>query len=92
MLVKDNNLNKTYVSKLISQEFPDIKNVTVLNIHTWHSALPICKPGYFKQVLNFKEKTKKANRRIYYCGDYLENPSIEGALTSAISLAKELLV
>lgn len=87
-LKKELNFTKEYLSKLIEQELP-IKDVKVVKLTEWTSGLPIFYPGYLKNIVNFIEKTKN-DKQVVYCGDYLQNPSTEGAFISGIKAARTI--
>ncbi len=64
-----------------------INNLEIMHIQLWQSAVPKFKPGYLIAMNKFLQTMNK-NNKIYYCGDYLENPSTEGALTSGLKIVR----
>lgn len=93
--LRENTVNKIMSSKdvnlrnLIEKEL-GFKNFEIIYSHLWDSALPKFKPGYLTAMYRFKNTMKK-NNTIFYCGDYLENPSTEGALTSGLKVAQLII-
>lgn len=88
-LLEAGNFDHEHLQNLIHQEFPSLTNVRIVDMQVWESATPIVYPGYITSVVNFL-KRPNWNNGIYYCGDYLENPSTEGALTSSIKLLQKI--
>ena len=88
-LLETNNFNPNYLKGLIEKEFPNISDLKIIRVQVWDSATPIFYPGYLTKLSKFLNRTDW-NNGIYFCGDYLENPSTEGALTSSIELLQKL--
>ncbi|PJE61906.1 hypothetical protein COU87_02090 [Candidatus Roizmanbacteria bacterium CG10_big_fil_rev_8_21_14_0_10_39_12] len=89
-LTTTNRLHKHIISKMIIESFDFFQDLQIDYIHIWDSALPKFVPGFLRQKYDFLDKTQ-FDKQIFYCGDYLESPSVEGALTSGIKLAKQLI-
>lgn len=88
-LREEQRLNLEYLKQLIEQEFPNLTDLKIIDMKSWESAVPKFYPGYLKDLFSFLNGNN-SNNGIYYCGDYLENPSTEGALTSSIKLLEKL--
>jgi protoporphyrinogen oxidase len=86
----ENALEPGRLEELIQEEFPQISDVKVVRVQVWESATPVLYPGYWKILLKFLGKANRGDG-IYFCGDYLENPSTEGALTSSVKLLEKLM-
>lgn len=84
-LIQDKNKLKQSIKNLIN-----VKRLQILHTHFWDSALPKFIPGHIKKIIEFARKSE-GEKQIFYCGDYLENPSTEGALTSGLKAANKLL-
>jgi len=82
-------LDSRHLQNLIQEEFPSISDLKIIRVQIWESATPKVYPGYLKNVYKFLTRQDWDNG-IYFCGDYLENPSTEGALTSSIRLLEKL--
>lgn len=82
-LTKNKNID---LKDLIKQQ-TNIKEFEIIHIQIWQSAVPKFKPGYLTIMDKFLQKMNKDNQ-VFYCGDYLENPSTEGALTSGLRIAR----
>lgn len=89
-LQKANNLDSDHLRSLILNEFPAISDLKIVRVQVWESATPKVYPGYIKSIINFLDRPDQKNG-IYFCGDYLENPSTEGALTSSIKLLQRIV-
>ncbi|MDP9249308.1 MAG: FAD-dependent oxidoreductase [bacterium] len=83
------NLNPDYLRRLIEKEFTTISDLKIIRVQIWESATPKVYPGYITSVTKFLNRPNW-NNGIYFCGDYLENPSTEGALTSSIELLRKI--
>jgi protoporphyrinogen oxidase len=88
-LMESDSFNTSTIEQLIQQEFPRLTQVKITGMQIWESATPIMYPGYMESVINFMNRPDQ-NTGIYFCGDYLENPSTEGALTSSIKLLAKI--
>ncbi len=84
-----NALDSDHLRELILKEFPNISGLKIIRVQVWESATPKLYPGYITSVDRFL-KRPDWNSGIYFCGDYLENPSTEGALTSSIRLLEKI--
>lgn len=83
------HLDPSHLQGLIQKEFSGISGLRIVRVQIWESATPKAYPGYIKSVAAFLEGFDKGNN-VYFCGDYLENPSTEGALTSSIKLLQRI--
>ena len=81
-LTYDKNIN---LKNLIKQQMK-IKEFEIIHTKIWQSAVPKFKPIYLTLMFRFLQTMNKVNQ-IFYCGDYFENPSTEGALTSGLRVA-----
>ena len=83
-------LRKDYKEKELEKKINKqigIKEFKIIFKVFWQSAVPKFKPGYLSRVNQYINTFNKKDR-IFYCGDYLEMPSTEGALTSGLKIAK----
>lgn len=87
--LNDVQTNKRFLEESISKEL-SVKDVKVERIVRWSSAIPKLKSEHIRKTFEFKSK-RPNNSSIFYCGDYLESPSTEGALTSGLEVAKKIL-
>jgi protoporphyrinogen oxidase len=88
-LKKEKKLTKEVLSELIQKQLGPFQDFSVIHIHVWNTALPKFVPGHITRIYNFLDQTKD-EKLIFFCGDYLENPSTEGALTSAVKLVERI--
>jgi len=51
----------------------------------WSSGMPKFPPGRYRQIANFKARQRRAG--LFFCGDYLQGPFIEGAVTTGLLAA-----
>jgi oxygen-dependent protoporphyrinogen oxidase len=59
-------------------------------VHRWPRMLPRFRPGYLPKLASFLMRTERSPR-IAFAGDYLIGPTLEGALTSGMRAASEVL-
>jgi|GEM_PF-6856554 len=83
-LIKNSNKN-LLLRKLIKNQL-GLENFKIVFIKIWDSAVPVFFPGYLTTMFEFI-RLINTNNSIFYCGDYLESPSTEGALTSGLKIA-----
>jgi protoporphyrinogen oxidase len=84
IISEDEDKVKDKLSKEVEKIFYNLKdNLTFTKIYKWDFALPIFKPGYLNSLVNFKQKEINI-KGLFFAGDYLVTPSVEGALTSGI--------
>lgn len=88
-LKKRNQFTKENISKILEKEL-DIQDIQIFHITQWEGMCPKVEPGYLKRRYDFLEKSE-SEKQIFYCGDYLENPSTEGALTSGLAVARRVI-
>jgi len=53
----------------------------------WSSGTPKFPPGRFSQIVAFEKRSRRPG--LYFCGDYLMGPFIEGAITSGLNVAEK---
>ena len=79
-------VSKNTIEKEILSYFSSMKNIRFLNSYKIPDALP-SNPKFF----NFQEKSfYKYNNNIYFAGDYLSSPCLDGAIQSGINLVESL--
>lgn len=79
-------VSKNTIEKEILGYFSSMKNIRFLNSYKIPDALP-SNPKFF----NFQEKSfYKYNNNIYFAGDYLSSPCLDGAIQSGINLVESL--
>lgn len=89
-LLASSSIDIELLKKAIQQRIGPLSELEILNTSPWKSAVPIFRPGYIRNLYNFKRSTK-GQGPLYYCGDYLEAPLIEGAVTSGLRAAFDVL-
>ena len=79
-------VSKNTIEKEILGYFSSMKNIRFLNSYKIPDALP-SNPKFF----NFQEKSfYKYTNNIYFAGDYLSSPCLDGAIQSGINLVESL--
>ncbi len=89
-LLASGSLDPAFLEKKIRQGFDIIPGLEILHITSWEAAIPLFLPGHIRNIYKFKSRMK-GERQIFYCGDYLGGPYIEGAVTSGMNVALHLL-
>ena len=54
----------------------------------WTAGMPKFPPGRYGQITEFQARHRKPG--LFFCGDYLLGPVIEGAITTALRAAERL--
>jgi protoporphyrinogen oxidase len=54
----------------------------------WPHGMPKFPPGRYRQIVEFRKRERRPG--LYFCGDYLSGPLIEGAITSGKKIAADL--
>jgi oxygen-dependent protoporphyrinogen oxidase len=54
----------------------------------WTTALPMFPPGRYRQLVNFQRRQRKPG--LFFCGDYLSGPLIEGAISTGLDAAEAI--
>jgi len=87
------NQKKELILKEVEKIFPNYRqHVTWSKLYSIPYGLPYSYLNKAKEVLAFQNEQKQnANTGLYFCGDYLNWPSIEGAVVSGQKAAKLLL-
>ena len=79
-------VSKNTIEKEILSYFSSMKNIRFLNSYKIPDALPSN-----SKFFNFQEKSfYKYNNNIYFAGDYLSSPCLDGAIQSGINLVESL--
>lgn len=88
--VPTNNANSPDLLKLAEHYVPGLsQRVVERGDYYWRHALPCFPPGRVREIGNYLSKKKPSI--ISFCGDYLGGPGIEGAITSGIRAAGEVI-
>jgi len=56
----------------------------------WNSGMPKFPPGRYREITQFQWRQRRAG--LFFCGDYLLGPLIEGAITTALFAANAIPV
>jgi len=59
-------------------------------VHRWPAMLPRFAPGQLQRLAGFHGRMDRS-ARLAFCGDYLVGPTVEGALTSGMRAASEVV-
>lgn len=71
---------------------PTLADGTVSTYNQWiERMLPLFPPGYCTAMRAFRDRQAASPRRIYYCGDYLAQALVNGAVASGQTAAHTLL-
>jgi oxygen-dependent protoporphyrinogen oxidase len=55
----------------------------------WTSGMPMLPPGRYRAISEFRKRER--HRRLFFCGDYLLAPLIEGAITTGLDVAESVI-
>jgi len=73
----------------IQKRLPDIDQRVIHTVNQWiPHKLPVFYPGYGKQVQQFLQWQQSTKQRVYFCGDWLAQPLLNGACRSGGETAK----
>jgi protoporphyrinogen/coproporphyrinogen III oxidase len=80
------------LAKRVRELFPSLDR-DCADIHNQWIArmLPIFYPGYARAMTAFRDRQSAAHRRVYFCGDYLAQALITGAVASGERAARDVL-
>lgn len=71
---------------------PTLKSHCIARHNQWiERMLPLFKTGYCRQMKKFRDRQDASPRRIYYCGDYLAQALVNGAVASGRQAADSLM-
>ena len=59
-----------------------------MEVKEWTSGMPKFPPGRYRQITEFQQRDRRPG--LYFCGDYLLGPFIEGAVTTALRAAESI--
>ena len=80
------------IEERIKELCPELESNSIARQDQWiERMLPLFLPGYCQQMSEFRQKQAAFPRRIYYCGDYLAQALVNGAVASGQMTAKILL-
>ena len=90
--------NEETICNVISKEVRVIQDdvfhphATPLSTFTWHweEALPILETGYFKRLKRFLKEESGSTEPLFFAGDYLSSPFMEGAFSSGMNAAEHI--
>ncbi len=89
----DEKIKKCIITILKSHKYlrcimPENSIKKIVGITKWKKYLPIWKEGYGKIINSLKENI---NGRIFFCGDYTDMPSIDGAIKSSMCVFDQMI-
>ncbi len=61
-----------------------------VNMFEWNSGMPKFPPGRYRQIVRFQSRKRRPG--LFFCGDYLMGPFIEGAITTGMRAAEAIRV
>jgi len=72
----------------IAARLPDIDRRVIHTVNQWIAhKLPVFYPGYGRQVMAFLDWQRANPQRVYFCGDWLSQPLLNGACHSGRDMA-----
>ena len=78
----------------LQRTFPGASGaVRFTSLRRYRAALPCFPVGRYRQIAAFRKlqgELRHAGRRLYFAGDHLIGPTLEGAVTSGLRAASEL--
>jgi len=76
----------------IQARLPDVTQRTIHAVNQWIPyKLPVFYPGYGQQVAQFLQWQQTQAQRVYFCGDWLSQPLLNGACRSGFDTAAALI-
>lgn len=70
---------------LIDPHIFPLDDADVVHLVRWHAAVPVVSPGYFERLRSLRQAPP-----IVFCGDWLVQPCVEGAVRSGLQAARAL--
>ena len=59
-----------------------------IEVVEWNSGMPMFPPGRYRQLVSFHNRERRPG--LFFCGDYLLGPFIEGAITTGMNAAQAI--
>ena len=77
-------------SASLIEDLHKLYQVDPVSIETfeWSSGMPKFPPGRYQQVVNFQRRARRPG--LFFCGDYLMGPFVEGAITTGLRAAEAI--
>ena len=63
-------------------------NASRIDMSEWRSGMAMFPPGRFREITQFQNRTRRQG--LFFCGDYLLGPLIEGAITTGLRAAEAI--
>jgi len=80
------------IADRIHELCPTLIDGRIATYNQWiERMLPVFSPGYCTEMRAFRDRQANTSRRIYYCGDYLAQALVNGAVASGQITARTLL-
>lgn len=68
-----------------------LNDIRSLHLQRWECATPKFSPHFVKRVRSFLDHPEgQGGQNVYFCGDYLNAPFVEGAIRSGKEAAKRI--
>jgi len=76
----------------IQSRLPDVDRRVIHVVNQWiPHKLPVFYPGYGKQVVQFLQWQQAHRQCVYFCGDWLSQPLLNGACRSGFDAAQTVI-
>jgi protoporphyrinogen oxidase len=76
-------------SDQLLEDLHKIYSITPESTEEWTGGIPKFQPGRYREIVAFRSRVRKPG--LFFCGDYLSGPLIEGAITSGLNTAAEVI-
>ena len=68
---------------------PNDDEVLFTRVYRWHDAVCMGKPGMFQAILEMRRQLGQHIGNLFFAGDYMRSPIVNGAVASGISAAED---
>ncbi len=70
---------------------PADDEVLFARVYRWDEAVCMAEPGMFKAILDMRNQLNQDVKNLFFAGDYMRSPIVNGAMTSGVAAAEEVV-